>query len=297
MPVEITLDAVEDSLVRKNGWITEVIRTGWAKGVIGTTTEECLLSVLTAPGMPATNESLSGSYPNLKVRDIDVRPAGIPGKRKIRLRYDDAIGALLTTYSVERSWRDETTLSDFVPGTRQQVWCQYDLDGPVVDELRNVIPKRSIRMRVPASCDVLTITAVVAGDPPDFSGIKNRVNNASYLGYPIGYWKCAGVTTRQNKYDLSFSTWIASIATRCIEDWSDIHVLTDERTGQTVVMTEQEETLLAAQDYLYGVRGLYYAGGGGDSTIVNGSGGNCGACRVGLYDTADFASILGYSGS
>lgn len=101
--------------------------------------------------------------------------------------------------------------------------------------------------------DVLNVTGLTYGAPSSGGvSVRGYVNNATWQGYPVGYWLCTEFNTDISQYQ-GYYTYSHTAVTRVTKDWGEIATLRNEKTGKYVTVAAGDVTSLSTAVYTNGL--------------------------------------------
>lgn len=245
-----------------------------------------LEKALAVTGMPA----LGSAYPagtgttlvGLSLQRIIIRPR-TARMATVELLYDvTQIGGITATYLIRDSSRLVREVTNMIPGNRFPVmvgWKNPDFD--IDDEF---VPFDYVQFAYERHYRVVSISATINNLPPlGNRQAMGRVNDATWYGYPRGYWRVdafeADSRDRGSTYQIQ-----TEVASRIDEDWATYGILMNKHTGKYVKVNVSDVDFLVAFDYQYGLK---YPTPNPDPL-------NSGIVKIGPYKLVNFAALYGF---
>lgn len=149
----------------------------------------------------------------------------------------------------------------------------------------------TVKMPFDVPRQILIATGFYQGTPPAVltTGIP-KVNDQTWHGFPIGYWRYDGEIDRTEDYGGSYAVQL-HFENRVFHDWSEIKIMEDQ-WGNRVPVDPTELAAMLAKDYEYGVAklpaGRTRKGRNAPQNIPNGF------IKVGFYKTLNFGNTFGF---
>jgi hypothetical protein len=179
------------------------------------------------------------------------------------------------SYLIREDTRTFTETTNMLPGTRIPIRVNW-VNAADASEF---IPEDYLVIHYDRPIRALQILATIYGDPPTIQReMVGTVNDNTWLGYPVGYWKVDSYSTESRDRGSSWQV-SASVSSKKNEDWSVYGILQNKHTGQFVEVSDTQIGLLVAQPYIYG------------QYVVP----NKGCVKVGPYTVSPFDLLFGFS--
>lgn len=104
--------------------------------------------------------------------------------------------------------------------------------------------------------DVLNVTGLTYGAPSGGGvSVRGYVNNATWQGFPAGYWLCTEFDTDISQYQ-GYYTFAHTAVTRVTKDWGELARLRNDKTGKYVKIDSGDETFLSTAPYTNALNGV-----------------------------------------
>lgn len=256
------LDLVKGSELEATQFLARYVRMGYVDNIdlSALPDPEALVKVLTVPGFPAMKSQLGPQSPGLRLSRVRI----VPQLEKVRrvvvaLTYETLPDDLTPTVYM---LRDRTFIVNkttcFIPGTRTPVIVGFTNAGTSSTSTLVRLAPEVLFFSTSVSARSIQITSLMYGRPDGGAAdYVNYVNDADWPGgdvsfggaggfgnpggpngivmktarsKPKGYWKLSqyGAESNQNGTTLVQAEAISQV----IEDWSEVAMLRNEKTGK-----------------------------------------------------------------
>jgi hypothetical protein len=271
----VVLDRVEDAQIVVDKGRYTATRTGMIYDLDTTLDPKLILaSGLVATGMPAEGTAWD-PYPSaiLTRKVIDTIP-GINYKAKLILTYEQpgpSSGGIVT-FVLTRSKQLINTETELHPKNKEPMRYRWFNPSHTADR------KPYTNARLPYLKPLKSLIAtgyIIGGLPAGLDAAFGTVNNATWQGYPKGYWLFTGDDDTTQDFGASFNVRLEFL-TRATEDWSEWSVFKDSY-GNSLPVDPADTAALQGAAYSYGF-----------DRSKNG------ILKAGLYDLKNFNTLFGF---
>lgn len=271
----VVLDEVRDASITVVKGKYTAVRTGTVYDLDTSLAPNLILaSALAATGMP-TDGSAWAPYPAaiLTNRLIDTIP-GINYKAKLRLTYEQpgpGSGGI-ATFVLTRSKQLVNTVTELHPKDKAPMRYRWFNPSNTADRK----PYTNARLPFLKPLKSLIATGYISGAlPAGLDSAFGTVNNATWQGYPKGYWLFTGDDDVSQDFGASFNVRLEFLS-RVTEDWSEWSVFQDSY-GNSLPVNPADTAALKGMAYSYGF-----------DRSKNG------ILKAGLYDLSNFNALFGF---
>lgn len=271
----LIIDTVRDAQLEYSdgGFDRRRVRTGIVKDIAlpsGTPDPDILDAVLSTPGVPAMM-SADPSDSDRLLTTVRVEPVAANMVRLFWVYETPGPNTSVSIYIIRDESYDSEEETNLLAENSQVIKCSWTGGTP-----SRTVPEDSVILRMPFSMRAVTMTKTHFGEPPSsVRNAHNTVNDDTWLGYPVGYWRVNRLISETAKYS-GYYTYTVAALSRVNRDWSFYGTLQDE-FGKFVPVTDADMAAATAGDYDFGVFPFN------------------GIVRVGKFAKLDFATLFGFS--